>query len=200
MPQIWTSDCSDAVERMQIQYGTSICYPFSSMGSHVSAVPNHQTFRNCSMATRGDMAAMGQFGYELDMSKMSNEELAEAKAQVKFYKKYGEVFHKGALYRLRSPFDGNESVLEFISEDGNTVILNYANRLCNLNNAVVTVKLAGLDPDAVYVETDSHAGYNIVPESIKIGREFTGEFLMNYGLKFINTRDFQTTMRIFVKK
>jgi len=200
MPQIWTSDCSDAGERMLIQYGTSICYPFSSMGSHVSAIPNHQVWRECSMATRGDMAAMGQFGYELDMSKMSDEEIEQAKEQVKFYKKYGEVFHKGDLYRLRSPFEGNEAVLEFISEDENTVILNYANRLATINNAVVVVKLTGLDPDAIYEEVEAHIGHNVFANKIRIGREFSGEFLMNYGLKFTNQRDFQTTIRVFVKK
>ena len=200
MPQIWTSDCSDAGERMQIQYGTSICYPFSSMGSHVSAVPNHQVWRDCSMATRGDMAVMGQFGFELDMSKMSDVEIEQAKEQVKFYKKYGEVFHKGDLYRLRSPFDTNEAVLEFISEDENTVILNYANRLATINDAVVIVKLVGLDPDAVYEEVEARIGHNIFADRIKIGREFTGEYLMNFGLKFTNQRDFQTTMRIFKKK
>ena len=185
---------------MQIQYGTSIVYPFSCMGSHVSAVPNHQIGRICSMETRGDMAAMGQFGFELDMSQLSDEDIEKAKEQVKFYKKYGEVFHKGDLYRLRSPFDGNEAVLEFISEDKNTVILNYANRLCTFNKSIVRVKLVGLDPDAIYVETDSHAGNILFPGSLEIGREFTGEYLMNYGLKFINWCDFQTAMRIFVKK
>ncbi len=200
MPQIWTSDCSDAGERIRIQYGTSICYPFSAMGSHVSEIPNHQAWRDCSMETRGDMAAMGQFGFELDMSKMTDEDIEKAKEQVKFYKKYGEVFHKGDLYRLRSPFDTNEAVLEFISEDKNTVIVSFANRLCELNNAIIKVKLAGLDPDAVYVETDTHAGNCLYPNSLIIGREFTGEYLMNYGLKFVDWRDFQTAMRIFKKK
>ena len=200
MPQIWTSDCSDAGERMRIQYGTSICYPFSSMGSHVSASPNHQTSRPSDFAARGDMAAMGQFGYELDMSKMTDDEIEQAKKQVAFYKKYGEVFHKGDLYRLRSPFEGNEAVLQFISEDKNTVILNYANRLCTINDTVVIVKLAGLDPDAVYEEVEGHIGDNIFADRIKVGRKFSGEYLMNYGLKFTNQRDFQTTMRIFVKK
>ena len=200
MPQIWTSDCPDAGERMLIRYGTSICYPFSSMGSHVSAIPNHQVWRECSMATRGDMAAMGQFGYELDMSKMSDEEIEQAKEQVKFYKKYGEVFHKGDLYRLASPFEGNEAILQFISEDKNTVILNYANRLCTINGSIVNVKLVGLDPDAIYVESEARIGHNIFSDRIRIGREYTGEFLMNYGLKFTNQRDFQTTMRIFTKK
>ena len=185
---------------MLIQYGTSICYPFSSMGSHVSAIPNHQVWRECSMATRGDMAVMGQFGFELDMSKMSDEEIAEAKEQVKFYKKYGEVFHKGDLYRLASPFEGNEAILQFISEDKNTVILNYANRLCTINGSIVNVKLVGLDPDAIYVESEARIGHNIFSDRIRIGREYTGEFLMNYGLKFTKQRDFQTTMRIFTKK
>ena len=135
-----------------------------------------------------------------DRNKMSDEDIEAAKEQVKFYKKYGEVFHKGELYRLSSPFDSNEAILEFISEDKNTVILCYANRLSTLNNAVNRVKLTGLDPDAVYVETDGHEGFNTVPNSIIKNREFTGEYLMNYGLKFLNWRDFQTTMRIFNKK
>lgn len=199
MPQTWCSDCSDAGERIQIQYGTSICYPFSAMGSHVSAVPNHQTRRIADFRTRGDIAAMGQFGYELDMTKMSDAEIDEAKEQVKFYKKYGEVFHKGDLYRLASPFEGDEAVLEFVSEDENTVILCYANRLCSPNDAIIRVKMAGLDPDATYVESEDHHGNNIVG-NITVGREFSGEYLMNYGLKFKNNQDFQTTMRIFKKK
>ena len=199
MPQTWVSDCSDAGERMQIQYGTSICYPFSSMGSHVSAVPNHQTGRISDFATRGDIAAMGQFGYELDMTKMTDEELEMAKEQVKFYKKYGEVFHKGDLYRLASPYEGDEAIMEFISEDKNTVILCYANRICCPNDSIVRVKLAGLDPDATYVEGEKHSGFNTIGDIVE-GREFSGEFLMNYGLKFMNRRDFQTTMRIFHKK
>lgn len=200
MPQTWTSDCSDAGERMQIQYGTSMCYPFSTMGSHVSVVPNHQTRRITNFNTRGDMAMLGQFGYELDATTMTEEELELAKEQVSFYKKYGEVFHKGDLYRLRSPFESQEMALEFISEDGNTVILIFANRLGKPNNGVSKVRLSGLDPNATYVEQKGRYGNNFIGNPEASGREFSGDFLMNFGLKFKSFQDFQSTIRIFVKK
>lgn len=87
MPQSWTSDNTDAVERINIQYGTSLAYPISAMTAHVSAVPNHQTGRVTSLKTRGDVAMGGVFGYELDLTKLSSEEKQEVAAQVEFYKK-----------------------------------------------------------------------------------------------------------------
>ena len=201
MPQTWTSDCSDAVERMSIQYGTSVCYPFSAMGSHVSAVPNHQTHRVSRLKTRGDMAVLGQFGFELDMSKMTDEDLEVAKQQVKFYKKYGEVFHKGDLYRLESPFDNNRAVLQFISEDKNTVIVVYSNKLCQIIDGTRIVKLAGLDPDAVYTEiTEEDPNNPLTANTVEVGRNFGGDYLMNYGLKYLESHDFLTSMRIFKKQ
>lgn len=194
MPQTWVSDCSDAGERIRIQYGTSICYPFSSMGSHISAVPNHQTGRITTQKTRAEIAMEGQFGFELDMSRMTEEELAEAKEQVARYKKYGEVFHKGDLYRLRSPFETDEMALEFISEDQNTVILLYANRLCTPNGPLLRVRLAGLDPNADYIEEDTGE------KSARPGSVFGGDELMNRGLTFRNASDFTTVMRVFRKK
>ena len=76
-PQGWTSDDSDAIERLKIQYGTSMCYPLSSMGSHVSVVPNHQVFRNTPLHTRANVAYFGTFGYELDLNKLTEEEIKE---------------------------------------------------------------------------------------------------------------------------
>ena len=73
-PQTWTSDDTDAIERLKIQYGTSLVYPLSSMGSHVSAIPNHQTFRNTPLETRANVAYFGTFGYELDVNSLSDEE------------------------------------------------------------------------------------------------------------------------------
>ena len=199
MPQTWTSDCSDAGERISIQYGTSMCYPFSAMGSHISAVPNHQTHRTTKFSTRGDMAVMGQFGYELDMSKMTEEELEESKEQVKFYKKYGEVFHKGDLYRLSSPFESNRAVLEFISEDKNTVIVVYANKLCKVSGEPVCIKLAALDEDATYTEVTKDEKNKLSIPGAVTGRTYGGDFLMNYGIKYKETEDFLTQIRIFEK-
>ena len=82
MPQTWCSDDSDAVERLYIQYGTSMCYPYSSMGAHVSACPNHQVGRTTPFKMRGDVATAGQFGYEMDLSKLTDEETELAKQQI----------------------------------------------------------------------------------------------------------------------
>lgn len=198
MPQIWTSDCSDAGERISIQYGTSLCYPFSSMGSHVSAVPNHQTGRITSLKTRGDMATMGQFGFELDMSQMTEEELDTSKQLVARYKKYGEVFHRGDLYRLRSPFEENEAAFEFISEDQNTVILVIANRLAKARGPLYPIKLAGLEPTARYALAMDEENL-LVNEKMPAGRSWRGDELMYRGLTITNRRDFQTNMLIFHK-
>ena len=90
MPQTWTSDDTDAVERLYIQYGTSLCYPVSAMGAHVSAVPNHQANRVTSLKMRGDVAMSGNFGYELDLMKFTEEEKEEVKKQVAVYKELRE--------------------------------------------------------------------------------------------------------------
>ena len=105
MPQVWTSDDTDAVERVKIQYGTSFIYPYSTMGCHVSACPNHQLGRTTPFDMRCNVAIPGQFGFELDLNKCTEEELEIAKKAVEDYHCLGEVFHKGDLYRLRSPFD-----------------------------------------------------------------------------------------------
>ncbi len=199
MPQIWTSDCSDAGERISIQYGTSLCYPFSSMGSHVSAVPNHQTGRITSLKTRGDMATMGQFGFELDMSQMTEEELETSKKLVARYKKYGEVFHKGDLYRLRSPFEENEAAFQFISEDGNTVILVVANKLAKVRGPLFSIKLVGLDQDARYEIVEDEPNILVTQKNL-LGRSWSGAELTKRGLTFTDNKDFQTNMLIFRKK
>ncbi|MBC2478280.1 alpha-galactosidase, partial [Clostridium beijerinckii] len=99
MPQIWTSDDTDAVERLKIQYGTSIVYPISTMGAHVSAVPNHQVHRNTSLKMRGDVAMLGNFGYELDLTNFNDEEIETVKKQVETYKELRELIQFGDMYR-----------------------------------------------------------------------------------------------------
>ena len=96
-PQGWVSDDSDAVERLKIQYGTSLCYPVSSMGTHVSVAPNHQVFRDTPLHTRANVAYFGTFGYELDLNKLSGEENEEVKEQIAFMKKYRQVLQYGTF-------------------------------------------------------------------------------------------------------
>lgn len=100
-PQGWTSDNTDAVDRLKIQYGTSYCYPISSIGSHVSAVPNHQLFRITPLSTRANVAYFGTFGYELDLNTLTDEEQAEVRRQTTFMKKWRHLFQFGTFTGLQ---------------------------------------------------------------------------------------------------
>ena len=117
MPQTWTSDDSDAVQRLKIQYGTSFVYPPSAMGAHVSAVPNHQVGRVTSIKMRGDVALAGNFGYELDLSRQTPEDLEIIRQQVALVKEIRSVTRSGIFSRLNSPFEGNLTAWQFVGED-----------------------------------------------------------------------------------
>lgn len=150
MPQTWTSDNTDAIERLNIQYGTSLVYPLSAMGAHVSAVPNHQTGRLTSVATRGNVALFGSFGYELDLSQLTPQEKEAITAQIALYKAHRRLLHTGTFYRLSSPFDGNETCWMVVSEDQQTAIVGYYRALASGNTRPRTIRLQGLDPEILY--------------------------------------------------
>lgn len=99
-PQIWCSDNTDAVERIKIQYGTSFAYPSCTVGSHVSAVPNHQTGRMTELATRAAVAMAGSFGYELDLNLLTEEEKEQVREQIKNYHRFEMLIRQGRYYRL----------------------------------------------------------------------------------------------------
>lgn len=149
-PQGWASDDSDAVERLKIQYGTSFCYPISSIGSHVSVIPNHQVYRNTPLHTRANVAYFGTFGYELDLNKLTEDEIDEVKKQINFMKKYRSTLQFGTFYRLKSPFEGNETVWMVVSEDKKTAIVGWYRTLNVVNDAYRRVQLKGLNPDYLY--------------------------------------------------
>ncbi len=168
-PQIWCSDNTDAVDRLRIQYGTSFLYPVSVVGSHVSAVPNHQTGRSVSLHTRGVVAMAGTFGYELDLGELTEEEKEELKAQVKKYKEYAKLIRNGRYYRLSDPFRDAYGAWQFVSENGDKALLNVVMLEVHGNMAVNYVKLKGLKRDAVYEETAT-------------GKTYYGSALMEAGL------------------
>ena len=149
-PQTWTSDDTDAVERLKIQYGTSLVYPISSMGSHVSAIPNHQLYRNAPLSTRANVAYFGTFGYELDLNKLTEQEKEEVKEQVKFFKEHRETIFNGTFHRLLSPFEGNETCWMMVSPDQKTALVGYYRPLNEVNVGFRRVKLQGLNPDFKY--------------------------------------------------
>lgn len=158
-PQIWCSDNTDAVDRLRIQYGTSFFYPVSVVGSHVSAVPNHQTGRSVSLHTRGVTAMAGTFGYELDTGKLNETEKEEIKEQIRKYKKYAGLIQTGNYYRLSNPFEDPYAAWMFIDESGEVALLNVVMLEMHGNMTNCYVKPKGLNPEAVYQDTDTGKCY-----------------------------------------
>lgn len=169
-PQIWCSDDTDGIERLEIQYGTSFFYPISAVGSHVSAIPNHQTGRRTPLATRGVVAMAGSFGYEMDLNLLTEDEKEAVKAQVEDYKKYYDLIHNGDYYRLTSPQgDSGFTAWQFVSGDKTRTLLNLVITHVRANAPDLWFKLRGLDPEKRYrLEED--------------GRIYSGSALMNAGI------------------
>lgn len=168
-PQIWCSDDTDAYERTKIQYGTSFFYPVSAVGSHISAVPNHQTGRTTPIETRAVTAMAGSFGYELDLNTLSDSEKQEVRKQITRFKKYGRLIHNGLYYRLSDPMNDKFAVWEFVSEDKKEVLVNGVIFRTEPNRTQYLIKLRGLLPDADYRLDDS-------------GMVYKGSALMNGGI------------------
>ena len=182
MPQTWTSDDSDAAARMKIQYGTSLVYPIASMGAHVSACPNHQLGRTTPLETRGYVAMSGNFGYELDLNKLSADERETVRGQVALYKELREWVQSGLFYRLLNPFEGNETAWMTVSEDGQHAVVFFFRTLALPNPAKAVLRLRGLDPAANY-------------KIAELGQTLGGDVLMNAGLIFMPPQgDFQSMM------
>ena len=168
-PQIWTSDDTDATERLDIQYGTSLCYPVSTMGAHVSVCPNHQTHRTSPFETRGNIALCGTFGYELDLTKLTDAEKELVKQQCRDYHKYYDLIHYGDLYRLISPWKHRtRSAWSFVSPDKREVLVTYVVIRSGIRERYY-FRLAGLNPDLLYRDEES-------------GQILSGATLMNAGL------------------
>lgn len=167
MPQIWTSDNSDAICRLRIQYGTSLVYPWSAIAAHVSVVPNHQVGRLAPFRTRGDVAFTGAFGYELDVSLLSDEDREELRAQTAFYKQVRKLLLDGDLYRLRSPFESNECAWMVVSPARDETLVTHVTILALPNAAQRFLKLKGLDA----------AGHYTIGDLVH-----RGDALMNIGL------------------
>lgn len=190
-PQIWCSDNTDAIDRLRIQYGTSFGYPVSVVGSHVSAVPNHQTGRKTPLHTRGVVAMSGTFGYELNLMKLSEEEKQEIREQIEEYKRYAPIIQNGLYYRLSNPTTEEICAWEFVHTDEkeqSKVLLNIVMQVIHGNMTVNYVKLQGLEETAVYREEKS-------------GKRYTGAALMYGGMPLpIEPGEYQAYQYCFVKE
>lgn len=168
-PQIWCSDDTDAYERTKIQYGTSFFYPVSAVGSHVSAVPNHQTGRTTPIETRAVTAMAGSFGYELDLNTLSHDEKQEVKEQIVRFKKDGPLIHNGLYYRLSDSLNDKYAMWGFVSEDKKEVLVNGVIFRTEPNRTQYLIKLRGLLPDTNYRLAEN-------------GEVYKGSALMNGGI------------------
>jgi len=188
MPQVWTSDDTDAIQRLTIQHGASMVYPPAVMGCHVSAVPNHQVGRMTPIATRFAAAMQGgAFGYEMDLGALSEEDKNAVRAQIAEYKKYRELNIDGDLYRLLNPIGNKECAFMMISKDKALAIVSYFKFLNDMNTHVPVLKLQGLDEHCDYRDMQSKLVYS-------------GSLLMKAGLKLPPMHEDFGSVRIVLKK
>ncbi|HJB83714.1 MAG TPA: alpha-galactosidase [Candidatus Mediterraneibacter intestinavium] len=168
-PQIWCSDDTDAVERLSIQEGTALIYPVSAMGAHVSVCPNHTVGRVTPFVTRGHVALSGTFGYELDITKLTDEEKAIVKAQTAEYHRYNDLIREGDYYRMESYTENKDrDSWMIVSKEKDRALVFCVQVLSGANRKSRFLRLKGLDPDRRYVAD---------------GREYQGSTLMRAGLR-----------------
>lgn len=169
MPQIWTSDNTDPIERVYIQYGTSFGYPPSVMGSHVTESPNQYTRRPVSMKTRGDISMSGNFGYELDITNLGEADINAVKSQTERCRQLRALVEYGDFYRLFNPFESNLGGWMSVDRERKNAFVCIARILFKSNSYYTRLKLKGLDPSAKYCDECS-------------GVEYMGDMLMNRGI------------------
>ncbi|MCI6728776.1 MAG: alpha-galactosidase [Clostridiales bacterium] len=170
MPQAWCSDDTDAWMRCRIQYGTSLLFPPSVMGAHVSAVPNHQTGRSSPLFTRAAVAMGGSYGYELDLGKLPEAELAQIRELNTRVHSMQQLLLYGDFYRLRSPFSGNDCAWMSVSPDRREAVVTHVFALAQPNTKPRLLRLRGLDPALDYRDADT-------------GRVWGGDELLSRGLR-----------------
>lgn len=186
-PQIWCSDDTDAIERLAIQLGTSVGYPVSAMGAHVSVCPNQQTGRTVPFGTRGVVAMSGAFGYELDPRHLTEDERAQVRSQIDRYRRWQELIRHGRLHRL-SGAQEDFAAWQFVEDDGSRALVNLVMTHTRANTHGEHIRLRGLRPDARYRLAEYHVeGQRTVLESARLDRAsatervLTGATLMYAG-------------------
>ena len=187
-PQIWCSDDTDAIERLKIQHGTTICYPASAMGAHVSDCPNHTVGRSTPFATRGNVAMVGTFGYELDVTRIPQEDRDAIPAQIAEFNKYNPIIRTGDQYRIGNVFEDNMwDAWIFVAKDKSEAVFTFVQVLGRPNYRSRRIKLKGLDPKAAY-------------KNMETGEVLNGCALMNSGIFVSLDGDFKSKTVHFVKQ
>ena len=169
MPQAWCTDDTDAWMRCKIQHATSLVFPPSTMGAHVSAVPNHQTGRSAPLATRAAVAMSGTYGYELDLTKLPDEEIEEIRKLADRVREMQPLLLYGTYYRLYSPYERAEAAWMSVSEDKREAIVTHVYGECVPNMKKKLMRLKGLDASLTYRDAET-------------GLTYGGDELMYYGI------------------
>lgn len=187
-PQIWTSDDTDAIERLKIQHGTSICYPASAMGAHVSDCPNHTVGRTTPFSTRGNVAMVGTFGYELDVTRIPEADRNEIPGQIEMFKKYNPLIRTGDQYRIGNVFEDNMwDAWMFVAKDKSEAVFTFVQVLGRPNYRSRRIKLKGLDPAKRYKDHET-------------GEVHSGAALMNCGINVSIHGDFASKVVYFTEE
>lgn len=181
-PQIWCSDDTDAIERLKIQHGTSMCYPCSAMGAHVSDCPNHTVGRNTPFKTRGHVAMVGTFGYELDVTRIPQEDRDAIPAQIEEFNKFNKLVRTGDHYRIGNMFEDNTwDAWEFVAKDKSEALFEFVQVFGRPNERSRRIKLKGLEADAYYYEENEPdkkiSGAALMNAGINIAKMWNGDGL-----------------------
>ena len=186
--EFWTSDNTDALQRIYIQWGTSSFFPAIAMGSHISATPNHTTFRTVPIKFRSDVAMSGRLGMEIQPANMSEEDKALCRQAIEDYKKIRPVVQFGDLYRLLSPYDNKGAAsLMYVNPEKDDAVFFWWKTDPSYGQKMPRVRMAGLNPDKLYTVTElNRIDNNPLPFE---GKQFTGKFLMESGLEMPVSHD-----------
>ena len=186
--EFWTSDNTDALQRIYMQWGTSAFFPAIAMGSHISATPNHTTFRTVPIKFRSDVAMSGRLGMEIQPANMSEEDKALCRQAIEDYKKIRPVVQFGDLYRLLSPYDNKGAAsLMYVNPEKDDAVFFWWKTDPSYGQKMPRVRMAGLNPDKLYTVTElNRIDNNPLPFE---GKQFTGKFLMESGLEIPISHD-----------
>ena len=186
--EFWTSDNTDALQRIYMQWGTSAFFPAIAMGSHISATPNHTTFRTVPIKFRSDVAMSGRLGMEIQPANMSEEDKALCRQAIEDYKKIRPVVQFGDLYRLLSPYDNKGAAsLMYVNPGKDDAVFFWWKTDPSYGQKMPRVRMAGLNPDKLYTVTELNRIDN-TPLPFE-GKQFTGKFLMESGLEIPVSHD-----------
>ena len=186
--EFWTSDNNDALQRIYMQWGTSYFFPAVAMGSHISASPNHQTFRRIPAKFRADVAMSGRLGLEMQPKNMTDDERRVVRRAIEDYKKVRHIIQQGDLYRLLSPFDRKGvASLMYVTPEKDDAVFFWWKTETFMNQQLPRVTLDGLDPDRLYTVTELNP-IDRRPLAVE-GKTYSGRYLMANGLPIPNTHD-----------